>query len=276
NVASRMESSSEVNKVNISGETHELIAPYFECTYRGKVLAKNKGHIDMYFVNRIKPELSEDGEGKKPNKDFWSYVNLHFYSKINYRKAERYLLNLLEENLPDNLYYHDISHTKDVVRAVERLAFMEGVEGEDLFLLQTAALYHDAGFVEQYDNNEDIGVRMAKEILPQYGYTPDQIETVARLIKVTEVPHDPQDHLEEIICDADLDYLGREDFHEIADQLKTELMERGKIQSDRQWDEMQVKFLKMHKYFTKSAKNLRLEGKKKHLKEIEERLKVRN
>ncbi|MBL4704715.1 MAG: hypothetical protein JKY54_09345, partial [Flavobacteriales bacterium] len=63
NVAARMEQSGEIGKVNISGKTHEYIEPYFDCTYRGKIPAKNKGHIDMYFVDGIKPHLSKDGDG---------------------------------------------------------------------------------------------------------------------------------------------------------------------------------------------------------------------
>lgn len=70
NTASRMESSGEVGRVNISGVTYELIKDFFICEYRGKIMAKNKGAIDMYFVNAIKPELSLDGKGLEPNEVF--------------------------------------------------------------------------------------------------------------------------------------------------------------------------------------------------------------
>ena len=66
--------------------------------------------------------------------------------------------------MPANLHYHDLRHTTDVCAAVERLALMEGIEGDDIFLLKTAALYHDAGFVHQYANNEDIGADLAQEV----------------------------------------------------------------------------------------------------------------
>jgi len=52
NTASRMESSGEVGKVNISGSTYELVKEQFKCNYRGKIAAKNKGEIDMYFVEK--------------------------------------------------------------------------------------------------------------------------------------------------------------------------------------------------------------------------------
>jgi len=76
------------------------------------------------------------------------------------------------------------------------------------------------------------------------------------------------------MCDADLDYLGRDDFHEVADLLRRELREHGKINSDRLWDEIQVKFLEQHTYFTKSAIKTRQAKKMKHLEEIKEKLKT--
>jgi hypothetical protein len=62
-----MESSGEPGKVNISSSTYEWVKKYFDCTSRGKVAAKNKGELDMYFVNRIKAEYAQDKEGRKPN-----------------------------------------------------------------------------------------------------------------------------------------------------------------------------------------------------------------
>ena len=197
---------------------------------------------------------------------------MHLYSSINYYKAERHIIQLLEQRLSKNLHYHSISHTKDVVTAVERIALLEGVTDEGLFLLKSAATYHDAGFIEQYDSNEPIGARLTEEILPKYGYTEKHIKEIKALIYVTAIPHKPKNQLEEIICDADLDYLGRDDFHEIADKLRRELKEHGKIESDKQWDEIQIMFLKKHKYFTKTAIKTRRKKKKENLKEVQERL----
>lgn len=272
NQAQRMEMMGEPGRVTISGATFNLIEPYFECTFRGKVQSKSKGLIDMFTVERIKPELSINGEGLLPNERFQQIVNLHLYSSINYYKAERHIMKVLEKGLSSKLHYHSIAHTKDVVRAVERYALLEGVTDEGLFLLKSAATYHDAGFVESYEKNEPIGARMAVEILPKYGYSEQHIEQIKELIFVTQIPHQPKNKLEEIICDADLDYLGRDDFHEIADKLRRELREHGKIDSDRKWDEMQVAFLNMHKYFTPTAIASRQAKKQKNLEEVMARL----
>lgn len=273
NQAHRMEMLGEPGKVTVSGNTFKFIEPYFLCTFRGKVKSKSKELIDMYTVDGIKPELSIDGEGLYPNEKFKEIVNLHFYSNINYYKAERHIIRVLEKQLSPKLHYHSIAHTKDVCDAIERLALSEGITDEALFILKSAATYHDAGFVEQYEHNEPIGARMAEEILPDYGYSPQHIEEIKTLIYVTQIPHKPKNHLEEIMCDADLDYLGRDDFHEIADRLRLELREHGKIDSDRAWDEIQVKFLTSHKYFTKTAKDMRDEKKTQNLQEIKDRLK---
>ena len=272
NQAQRMEMLGEPEKVTITGATFKHIEPYFECSFLGQAQSKSRGLIDMYVVDRIKLELSQKGEGIIPNERFNQIVNLHHYSSINYYKAERHIIKVLEQRLSKNLHYHSIAHTKDVVSAVERLALLENVTDEGLFLLKSAATYHDAGFVEKYDNNEAVGARLADEILPTYGYTEKHIERIKELIYVTEIPHDPKNQLEEIICDADLDYLGRDDFHEIANKLRKELKEHGKIKSDRQWDEIQISFLTSHKYFTKTAQKTRNRKKQKNLKEVKERL----
>jgi PAS domain S-box-containing protein len=70
NTASRMETAGEVGKVNISGDTYQYIKDYFVCTYRGKINVKYKGDMEMYFVERLKPEYSLDEKGIKPNEEF--------------------------------------------------------------------------------------------------------------------------------------------------------------------------------------------------------------
>jgi class 3 adenylate cyclase len=274
NVAAHMESSGEVGKVNVSETTYEAIAEFFITEYRGKVKAKNKGEIDMYFVHGIKPELSENEDGITPNESFWHYVNLKLYSNINYRHAEKYILKRLEGDLPNGLHYHGIHHTKDVCNAVERLAIWEGVTGEELYLLKTAALYHDAGFIHSYESNEPIGANLAKEMLPEFGYTEEQIEKVIELIEATKIPQQPKNHLEEIMCDSDLDYLGRDDFYPIAETLRQELMEFGKIEDDpKKWVEMNIGFLSSHSYFTESSKRRREQEKQKRIEELKQKLK---
>jgi len=272
NKAQRMEILGEPGKVTITGNTYRFISAFFNTSFKGKVQSKSRGLIEMYTVDSIKEELSINEEGVFPNEKFLKVLNLHVYSSINYFKAERKIMKILETELDKNLYYHCVEHTNDVVRAAESIAIQEGVTDEALFLLKSAATYHDAGFVRIYDDNEVVGAQMAEEILPEYGYTPEQVLIVKDLIFVTRIPHKPKNLLEEIMCDADLDYLGRSDFHQISERLCRELMERGKIRNHRHWDEVQVDFFKLHKYFTTTSKNLRDTKKKQNLSEIQARL----
>ena len=66
NVAARMESSGEAGRINISAHTRELVKDYFECEYRGSIAIKNRGEMDMYFLNRITPAYSRDTDGLVP------------------------------------------------------------------------------------------------------------------------------------------------------------------------------------------------------------------
>lgn len=271
NVAHRMEENCESEMVNVSETTYDIISPLFETEYRGEKHAKNKGLLKMHYVKGIKKEFSLNGLGLQPAPNFDYYVELITLGKMRYLELEKHVLDWLEEHLPANLYYHGVHHTKKVCEFVEFLALEEGVGAEDFFLLKTAALLHDAGFTEQYDNNEEIGADIAEEILPGFDYSEKQIETVKQLILSTKVPQQPKNHLEEILCDADLFYLGNDNFHSIADNLMSELTEREKIAGRKDWDPIQISFLSQHKYFTKTAKKLQRPSKEKHLQEIIDR-----
>ena len=272
NQAQQMEKYGAPGEVTVSGKTFTFIEPYFECLHKGKVTIKGGLEVDMYAVLNIKPELSEKGEGLFPNEKFSEIVELHHFSSIKYYKTEHFVLDYLKKGLSEKLLYHSVHHSIDVVQAVERIALSEGVTDEGLFLLKTAAILHDAGFVKQYENNESIGAEMAAEWLPNYGYTEQHIKTIVELIHVTEIPHKPINKLQEIICDADLDYLGRDDFEKISNRLRLELRGMKKLASDREWDKIQVSFLKKHKYFTKTSIKARRKKKKENLKVVQKRV----
>lgn len=274
NIAARMESTSDPGKVNVSGATYDEIKEYFDCEYRGKLPVKNKGAIDMYYVHRIKPDLSEDGKGIKPNKRFLELLNFNSYSDITYNKVRKFIIAKLKSELPKNLYYHGVHHTLDIIKSAERIGKAEGLDAEEIMLIKLAALYHDAGFLLKYRDNEEEGAKLAKEYLPKYGFTDQQIEIVVGMIMATRVPQCPTNHLEEIICDADLDYLGRskEEFEKISGALQKELLEYGFLKTEEEWDPIQIKFLGMHKYFTKTAIEERREAKLERLEEIKQRV----
>ena len=265
NVASRLQENGESGRVNISESTYKCIYPYFECEERGEIEGKNIGKIPMYFVKRIKPAFSEDEEGTVPNKLFWKYVKSLKDIKPDYIKLTQDVIELLKEKLPNGIYYHTEKHALNIMSAVEVLCFGEKIFNEDILLLKTAALLHDVGFIERYNNNEEIGARYAREMLPNYDFNVEQINKVEKLILATEITYKPKNLLERIIRDADLDYLGRSDFEDISQKLMKEFLEHGIVQSEKEFLENQVKFLISHKFLTETAKNTRIKKKKENI-----------
>lgn len=172
---------------------------------------------------------------------------------MQFEKAYSFLLDKLEEKLPKWLTYHNLQHTKDVVAAVQYLAKCENASETEYKLLSTAAAFHDAGFIEGYDDHEEISCGVAMRYLPQFDYDEKDIQQVGKLIMVTKLPQVPKNYLEEIICDADLLYLGTDKFAEISETLYHEFMKRGKIHSRKDWNEKQYRFLNEHHFFTTTA-----------------------
>src|SRR5436190_4370426 len=177
---------------------------------------------------------------------------------MDFKSAERYMTNLLCEHLPATLSYHNFGHTQAVLQSVTEIAKAENVtDPEQLTLLQTAALYHDSGFLNVYDLHEAEGCRIAKKVLPGFGYSDEQIEIICAMIMKTMLPQAPVTLLECILCDADLDHLGREDFYKIGKGLHDEWMNIGRIHTEEEWNKVQITFLEKHHYWTKSAQRIR-------------------
>lgn len=187
---------------------------------------------------------------------------------MNFNAAEIFIQDKLKMELPSFLFYHSYAHTIDVLKAANVLADMEGINDTDILLLKTAVLFHDSGFTLQSTNHEEIGCNIARENLPHFDYSGSEIEQICGMIMATKIPQSPKNRLEEIICDADLDYLGRDDFEDIANSLFRELEIYHILSDVKDWNRLQLKFLESHHYFTKSAIGMRQEKKEKHTQKI--------
>lgn len=191
----------------------------------------------------------------------------------NFERAKQYAIHRLEQELSPDMYYHGITHTRDdVVPAAEMLASMEGIRGESIYLLLTAAWFHDLGFVEQASYHELISARIAVQVLPDFGFTSKQVEIVRWAILATAFPQSPTTLLEQILADADLDVLGREDFISRNRDLRRELAFLGKEYTDVEWHTNQMKFLESHTYFTASAHKTRDEQKRVNVNKLRRQL----
>jgi hypothetical protein len=264
NTASRVEANSENGIILISVMTYELVKEFFNCEYYGKLPVKYKGDLQMYKVKGIKPEFSVNGEGILPNELFRIKFGL-----IQFTDIQEIILDKLEKELPGYLFYHNVKHTVDVVTEVELIGWGEGCTDEEILILKTAGLFHDAGHTIVYDNHEYYSTQLAREMLPKYNYTAEQIERICSVIMATKLPPMPTNLLENIICDSDLDYLGRSDFIPVSNTLYEELKAQNKMGSLNDWNKIQVKFISGHQYFTSTARSLREVNKQLQIERIQ-------
>lgn len=187
-------------------------------------------------------------------------------------KAGKFIIDKLNSELPAHLTYHNALHVTDVHDAACRIAIAEDINNADLDLLMAAAWYHDSGFLVKSKGHEEESCRIAAEMLPGFGYNDNEIERIFGMIRATRLPQSPQNQLEQILADADLDYLGRDDFDTIGDQLFAELKHQGSITNRTDWDKMQLGFLESHHYFTKTAIDTRQAKKELNLATVKARL----
>jgi uncharacterized protein len=188
--------------------------------------------------------------------------------KPDYNGAELYILEKLNRKLPKDLFYHGLHHTRDVYGAALLIAKSEKISNDNINLLKIATMFHDAGFMSHYKNHEEAGCKLARKILPDFGFNPKSIKIIEGMIISTKIPQNPKTQLERIICDADLDYLGRNDFKDIAKTLFDELKVYMNVKDEKVWNTIQLNFLKKHQYYTEYSRKRREAKKQKHLNEI--------
>lgn len=195
-------------------------------------------------------------------------VNKPVITGAQYEEAYGFLTEKLRTGLPAHLAYHCYQHSLNVMQATEHLIQKEAVPAEDRYLLLTAALYHDAGFLRGYQAHEESSCDMARETLPSFGYTAEAIEAVCRLIASTKLPQAPSTLYEQILCDADLYYLGSPNFFRDAEGLYKEWKAEGIVKSHEEWEAKQLAFLEAHHYFTRTAIAEQGGKKKTYLKQV--------
>ena len=268
-IASLIEEKGDVGKVSVSENTYFLIREFFDCEYGGKIVLKNNDtKSDIYYVTGFKNAYSAKDCKQLPNDAFFRKLDL-----IKFEGLEQKMYSYFEEKLPKTLYYHNIKHTIDVVVQVEAIGNAEGISDTEMYILKTAALFHDSGFIYAYKNHEQESIAIAQRILPKEGYSQEQIDQVCELIKATILTEEPKNLLECIIRDADLDYLGREDYVPVSRELYKELLEHKLIKKNEyEWCLGQVKFLEEHKYYTSYSRSQRNPGKVRHLQKIQEQI----
>ena len=273
NIASRAEHASEENDITVTKSIVNQIGDFFDIQERGGIeIKKRGGTIKMFFLKKIKLEYSLFSKGITPNTDLRILCDL---SNVNFESMRTDILNLLKNQLPKKLTYHNVEHTLEVEKTALYLAEIEGLNEEDIIILQTAILYHDYGFTVENEDNEKHAIKFALDNLPKYGYTQKQVQIIIDIISVTKKDAaTPRNVLEKIMLDADHDYLGREDYFFIVKKLRLELENYGGKMTEKNWVLFQINYLEnKHRFYTETAKNFRVQTKKENIKKLKQKLK---
>lgn len=161
------------------------------------------------------------------------------------------MTGLLKNKLPSWYYYHNAEHTLYVMEKSVEIAKQENCTEEEIALVRMGALWHDTGCIIKYEGHEEESCLLAQQHMPEYGYSADVIDKICGMIRATKVPQSPHTKLEEIVADADLEYLGTTNAETRANDLFRESRHRNPLLTKQEWNDVQISFLKKHHYFTR-------------------------
>jgi len=183
-------------------------------------------------------------------------------------KAEKFVTNLLENELNPNFLYHNLKHTQRVVKSTKELLNSFDFKADENERLLIAAWFHDTGYTKGVTNHEENSCKIASDYLTKEGY-PD-VEKVSELIMATKRHHEPQNLLEEIIRDADASHFAQKSYWETTDFLKEELRLLNIANySNKEWRNENIKmFRNEHQFYTDYAKENWESTKQKNLKQL--------
>ena len=188
-----------------------------------------------------------------------------------FNAAQAYAFTLMARQLSPDLAYHGLHHTRDqVLPAVQLFCSDLDIPLDQQLHLATAAVFHDIGFIRQYEDNEIIGADWAASLLPDFGYSPADVAEICKLIMATRMPQQPENIGSQILCDADLVTLGEDMFFETSMMLRRETACFLESVPLRDWLAMQYEFLMKHRYFTTVARRRLNPGKEKNLADLQQ------
>jgi len=183
-----------------------------------------------------------------------------------------FVMGLLRANLPENYLYHNPEHTLYVIEKAMEIGRQEKCTDKELEFIRVAALWHDTGYTKTYKDHEEQSCILARHYLPQYGYEAEYIDRICDMIMVTKIPQLPKNKLEEILADADLEYLGTTEFEIKSDCLFKELQSVRPSYTEAEWNKAQVSFITNHHYFTRFCQENKEPIKRKHLLKLTDNL----
>ena len=182
-----------------------------------------------------------------------------------------HILEELKGKLAPYLHYHCYEHIIDVANVCDKYIKLYNIDDNMAKLIRIAAISHDFGYIDSPVDHEERSITLIEPILKSI-LTNEEIGLVNGMIRATKVPQQPKTFYDKILADADLDYLGRHDYDKLSGNLHKELLHFGVVKTEREWLNLQIKFLEGHHYHTLSSKWNRRKLKMRKLKELKARL----
>jgi len=185
------------------------------------------------------------------------------------KKTKVYVESFLKENLSEQIYYHDLEHTIEVVNHVIEIGTASNLSNIELETALIAGWFHDVGYYKGSDNHEAESKAVAEKFLKSENVDDSIIANVGSCIISTIIPQRPLNLMEEVLCDADLYHLATKDFFKKSELLRKEfsIIFHDEI-DDEVWIKNSIKFIKNHTFFTDYAKEKLLPLKKENLKKL--------
>ena len=185
------------------------------------------------------------------------------------KKTQAYVEDFFKKNLTENIVYHNIGHTLEVVEAAEKIGESCDLTKEEMEAVLVAAWFHDTGYYKGQLNHEVASMEIAEEFLRKHNVSEKMIAEVGGCIIATKIPQRPVNKMEEVLCDADLFHLATNQFFKKSELLKKEIsMALDNEVEEAEWYKNSIKFLKKHHYFTKYGQEKLFPVKKKNLKKL--------
>lgn len=192
------------------------------------------------------------------------------------KNVESFIYDIFKEKATGDNVYHDITHTLGVVKVATQIGKEEKLGDDELEILKIAAWFHDIGYFDNPKDHEEESCKIAEKFLSENDYPTEKIEKIKSCIRATKMPHQPNDHLEEILCDADLHHLGHKDFEDRNELFRIELEKTtGVVYKEFDWMQNNIDFLTEHKFFTRYALEHYEEQKTNNLLRIQKKLRKR-
>lgn len=170
-------------------------------------------------------------------------------------QSARFVNTLFRQELPEWATFHTLAHTSEVVASSWEIGAGSGLTKHETEILLVAAWFHDTGYTVLARGHEEVSVEIASIFLNEKGYPRRGIARIGRCIRATRVPQQPRTLLERVICDADLNSLGRRSYFRQNDLLKQEIeMRQGTTLDEVIWLRRSYRFLRRHRFHTRYAR----------------------